>query len=33
MYKEFILLLIETATEHKYDKIIKQPIDVINQTT
>ena len=31
-YKELILLLIEIASKHKYDNIIKQPINVINQT-
>ena len=31
-YKELILLLIDIASEHKFDNIIKQPIDVVNQT-
>jgi P4 family phage/plasmid primase-like protien len=31
-YKEMILLLIDIAYNHKFDNIIKQPIDVINQT-
>jgi len=31
-YKEFMLLLIDIATQHKYDNIIKQPMEVINLT-
>ena len=31
-YKELILLLIDIACEHKNNNIIKQPLDVINQT-